>query len=98
MESMNETMKKMLDLQKEMVSGILSNPENTYFGMGEMYKKFLLDPLSLYNFKVPPSFSNTSKIMENNMRFHTAFINYHSSIKEMMEIINENIKLLNENK
>lgn len=98
MDSMKEMMEKMSFLQKEMMDGILNTPTDSYYGMGEMYKKIFTDPLSLYKVKVPTSFSNTTKIMENNMRFHTAFINYHSSIKEMMEIINENLKLLNENK
>jgi hypothetical protein len=98
MDSMKEMMEKMTNLQREMMEGVLNSSTESYYGMGEMYKKLFLDPLSLYKVKVPVSFSNTTKIMENNMRFHTAFINYHTSIKEMMEIINENIKLLNENK
>jgi hypothetical protein len=98
MESMKELMEKMTNLQKEMMDGVLKNSDDSYYGMGEMYKKIFVDPLSLYKVKVPTSFSNTAKIMENNMKFHTAFINYHTSIKEMMEIINENLRLLNENK
>lgn len=89
-----KTMEDISKLQNEYIKEVFSNPINEYFGLQNMMKEMYLNPLEMYKTKTTSN-PNIQKIMENNLKFHTSFINYHTSIRDMIEIMNENFKLMN---
>lgn len=89
-----KTMEDISKLQNEYIKEVFSNPINEYFGLQNMMEKMYLNPLEMYKTKTTSN-PNIQKIMDNNLKFHTSFINYHTSIRDMIEIMNENFKLMN---
>ncbi len=88
-----KTISDISKLQNEYMKEVFKNPINEYFGIENMMNKMYLNPLEMYKIKTDSN-SDIQKIMENNLKFHTSFINYHTSIRDMIEVMNDNFKIL----
>ena len=67
--------------------------KNTMKEMNDLFNANM-NPIDIFN-KLTNMASNSQEILENNMKYHKACINYHQSLHDMMEAINDNANLIN---
>jgi len=65
--------------------------ENNMFGMK------LPDLLSNNPFDALKIFNNSQAILQNNIKYQKACIAYHQALRDMLEVIDDNAKILNNN-
>lgn len=92
---MEKTMEKWMEFQKETMSNFLElatkNTPDTF--------KNAFNPFEVFNqFKPLENAKNSKKIIENNLKYHKAFIAYHQALSDMMEAINDNKTLMSTEK
>lgn len=89
MEMITNTMKQIAEMQQKMVTDIMGNT-NT---MPDIIKTMF----GTYTETIKKSFDvneTTKQMYDNNIKFHKAFISYHTSIVDMMTSINDNVEIV----
>ena len=98
-----DNMKKFADFQKEMMTSMFGmiDSSSSKIDVNELVKNAFQNPFEVFSTFTKGTddiLKNSKQIMENNMRYHKAFIAYHQSVKDMMEAISDNIKIINKEK
>lgn len=102
-ETVTENLQKIADFQKKMMTSMIDMFETSKSktDVNEIAKNAFLNPFEVFAAFTKGSdevIKNSKQILENNMKYHKAFIAYHQSVKDMMEAISDNIKIINNEK
>ena len=95
-----ENWQKMAEIQKETLTAVykdMSEKSKTNLDTNELVKNMFTNPFEVFNTFNKGSEStlkNSKEILENNMKYHKAFIAYHESMKEMMDAVTANVKII----
>jgi len=89
MEMITNTMKQFVEMQQKMVTDIINN--NTSM------PEFIKNTFGTYTDTINKTISaneTTKQLYDNNIKFHKAFIAYHTAIVDMMTTVNENVEII----
>ena len=99
-----ENWQKMAEIQKETLTNVykdMSEKSKSKLDTTELFKNMFTNPFEVFNTftkGTESTLKNSKEILENNMKYHKAFIAYHESMKEMMDAVTANVKIISENK
>lgn len=100
MNTMIENWQKMADLQKETLTTVykdMSEKSKTNLDTTELVKNMFTNPFEVFNTFTKGTESTLKKskeILENNMKYHKAFIAYHEAMKDMMDAVTANVNII----
>ena len=95
-----ENWQKIADIQKEaMVSMLKEMTEKSKSSLDatELAKNMFSNPFEVFAAfakGTEAAIKNSKEIMENNIKYHKAFIAYHEAMKDMMEAVAANAKIV----
>jgi hypothetical protein len=95
-----ENWQKMAEIQKETLTQVykdMSEKSKSNLDTNELVKNMFSNPFEVFNTFTKASEStlkNSKEILENNMKDHKAFIAYHEAMKDMMDAVTSNIKII----
>ena len=99
-----ENWQKMAEIQKETLTNVykdMSEKSKSKLDTTELVKNMFTNPFEVFNTftkGTESTLKNSKEILENNMKYHKAFITYHEAMKEMMDAVTANVKIISENK
>lgn len=91
---------RIAEIQKEAMATMLkemAEKSNGSLDATNIAKNMLSNPLevfSAFSKGADDAMKNSKEIMENNIKYHKAFIAYHEAIKDMMEALEANAKIV----
>ena len=100
MNTMIENWQKMADLQKETLTTVykdMSEKSKTNLDTTELVKNMFTNPFEVFNTftkGTESTIKNSKEILENNMKYHKAFIAYHEAMKDMMDAVTANVNII----
>lgn len=103
-ETLMENWQKMAELQKETLTNVykdMSKKSKSNLDVNEVVKNMFTNPFEVFNTfnkGTESTFKNSKEMLENNMKYHKAFIAYHEAMKDMMDAVTSNVKIISENK
>lgn len=95
-----ENWQKMAEIQKETMSTIyadMAQKSKSNLDTNEIIKNMFVNPFEVFNSfnkGTEQALSNSKQILDNNMKYHKAFIAYHEAMRDMMDAVTSNVKLL----
>jgi hypothetical protein len=103
-ETLMENWQKMAELQKETLTTVykdMSKKSKSNLDVNEVVKNMFTNPFEVFNTfnkGTESTLKNSKEILENNMKYHKAFIAYHEAMKDMMDAVTSNVKIISQNK
>lgn len=103
-ETLMENWQKMAELQKETLTNVykdMSKKSKSNLDVNEVVKNMFTNPFEVFNTfnkGTESTFKNSKEMLENNMKYHKAFIAYHEAMKDMMDAVTSNVKIISQNK
>lgn len=100
MKSFIENWQKIADIQKDAMAKMVKElAENAKPGIdaNELSKNMFSNPFEVFSAFAKGSddaIKNSKEIMENNIKYHKAFIAYQEAIRDMMDAIEANAKIV----
>lgn len=100
MNTMIENWQKMAELQKETLTTVykdMSEKSKSKLDTTELVKNMFTNPFEVFNTftkGTESTIKNSKEILENNMKYHKAFIAYHEAMKDMMDAVTANVKII----
>lgn len=100
MNTMIENWQKMAELQKETLTTVykdMSEKSKTNLDTTELVKNMFTNPFEVFNTftkGTESTIKNSKEILENNMKYHKAFIAYHEAMKDMMDAVTANVNII----
>jgi len=100
MNTLIENWQKMAEIQKETMTTVLkdmSEKSKSNLDANELVKNMFANPFEVFKTfskGTESAMKNSKEILENNMKYHKAFIAYHEAIKEMMDAVSSNVKII----
>ncbi len=94
-----ENWQKIADIQKEAMAAMLkemAEKSNSDLDATNIAKNMFSNPFEVFNAfskGADEAMKSSKEIMENNIKYHKAFIAYQEAIKDMMEAIEANAKI-----
>jgi hypothetical protein len=95
-----ENWQKMAEIQRETLTQVykdMTEKSVSNVDTNEIVKNIFTNPFEVFNTFTKASEStlkNSKEILENNMKYHKAFIAYHEAMKDMMDAVTSNIKII----
>lgn len=95
-----ENWQKMAEIQRETLTQVykdMTEKSVSNVDTNEIVKNIFTNPFEVFNTFTKASestFKNSKEILENNMKYHKAFIAYHEAMKDMMDAVTSNIKII----
>jgi hypothetical protein len=95
-----ENWQKMAEIQRETLTQVykdMTEKSVSNVDTNEIVKNIFTNPFEVFNTFTKASEStlkNSKEILENNMKYHKAFIAYHEARKDMMDAVTSNIKII----
>ena len=99
-ETIMENWQKMAEIQKETLINVykdMSEKSKTNLDTNELVKNMFTNPFEVFNTitkGTESTLKNSKEILENNMKYHKAFIAYHEAMKDMMDAVTTNVKII----
>lgn len=103
-ETLMENWQKMAELQKETLTTVYKDmfkKSKSNLDVNEVVKNMFTNPFEVFNTfnkGTESTLKNSKEILENNMKYHKAFIAYHEAMKDMMDAVTSNVKIISQNK
>ena len=100
MNTMIENWQKMAELQKETLTTVykdMSEKSKSKLDTTELVKNMFTNPFEVFNTftkGTESTLKNSKEILENNMKYHKAFIAYHEAMKDMMDAVTANVNII----
>jgi len=100
MKSFIENWQKIADIQKEAVAKMareIAEKSNSGIDASELAKNMFSNPFEVFSAFAKggdDAIKNSKEIMENNIKYHKAFIAYQEAIRDMMDAIEANAKIV----
>ena len=100
MNTMIENWQKMAELQKETLTTVykdMSEKSKSKLDTTELVKNMFTNPFEVFNTftkGTESTIKNSKEILENNMKYHKAFIAYHEAMKDMMDAVTANVNII----
>ncbi len=100
MNTLIENWQKMAEIQKETLESVykdISEKSKSNLDTNELVKNMFTNPFEVFKTfskGTESALKNSKQILENNMKYHKAFIAYHEAMKEMMDAVTENVKII----
>jgi hypothetical protein len=100
MNTLIENWQKMAEIQKETISSLYSEmTEKTKSNLdtNEIVKNMFVNPFEVFqsfNKGTEQALKNSKEILDNNMKYHKAFIAYHEAMRDMMDAVTANVKII----
>ena len=100
MNTMIENWQKMAELQKETLTTVykdMSEKSKSKLDTTELVKNMFTNPFEVFNTftkGTESTIKNSKEILENNMKYHKAFIAYHEAMKDMMDAVTTNVNII----
>ena len=100
MNTLIENWQKMAEIQKETLENVykdISEKSKSNLDTNELVKNMFTNPFEVFKTfskGTESALKNSKQILENNMKYHKAFIAYHEARKEMMDAVTENVKII----
>jgi len=100
MNTIMENWQKMAEIQRETLTNVykdMSEKSKSNLDTNEIVKNIFTNPFEVFNTftkATESTLKNSKEILENNMKYHKAFIAYHEAMKDMMDAVNSNIKII----
>lgn len=99
-EKIMENWQKIAEIQKETLTSVykdLSEKSKSDLDTNELIKNMFTNPFEVFNTfakGAESTLKNSKEILENNMKYHKAFIAYHEAMKDMMDAVTSNVKII----
>jgi len=99
-EKLMENWQKMAEIQKETLTTVykdMSEKSKTKLDTTELLKNMFTNPFEVFNTftkGTESTLKNSKEILENNMKYHKAFIAYHEAMKDMMDAVTANVNII----
>ena len=100
MNTLIENWQKMAEIQKETMTTVfkdMSEKSKSNLDTNELIKNMFTNPFEVFKTftkGTESALKNSKEILENNMKYHKAFIAYHEAMKEMMDAVSANVKIV----
>lgn len=100
MNTLIENWQKMAEIQKETMTSVfkdMSEKSKSNLDTNELVKNMFTNPFEVFKTftkGTESALKNSKEILENNMKYHKAFIAYHEAMKEMMDAVSANVKIV----
>lgn len=100
MNTMIENWQKMAEFQKETLTTVykdMSEKSKSKLDTTELVKNMFTNPFEVFNTftkGTESTLKNSKEILENNMKYHKAFIAYHEAMKDMMDAVTANVNII----
>lgn len=100
MNTLIENWQKMAEIQKETMTSVfkdMSEKSKSNLDTNELVKNMFTNPFEVFKTftkGTEAALKNSKEILENNMKYHKAFIAYHEAMKEMMDAVSANVKIV----
>ena len=100
MNTLIENWHKMAEIQKETMTIVfkdMSEKSKSNLDANELVKNMFTNPFEVFKTftkGTETALKNSKEILENNMKYHKAFIAYHEAMKEMMDAVTANVKIV----
>lgn len=100
MNTLIENWQKMAEIQKETMTSVfkdMSEKSKSNLDTNELVKNMFSNPFEVFKTfakGTEAALKNSKEILENNMKYHKAFIAYHEAMKEMMDAVSANVKIV----
>ena len=92
-ETLMENWQKMAELQKETLTNVykdMSKKSKSNLDVNEVVKNMFTNPFEVFNTfnkGTESNFKISNEMLDNNMKYHKAFIAYHEAMKDMIATI-----------
>lgn len=100
MNTLIENWQKMAEIQKETMTTVfkdMSEKSKSTMDTNELVKNMFTNPFEVFNAfnkGTETAIKNSKEILANNVKYHKAFISYHEAMRDMMDAITANAKIV----
>ncbi len=100
MNTLIENWQKMAEIQKETMTTVfkdMSEKSKSTMDTNELVKNMFTNPFEVFNAfnkGTETAIKNSKEILANNVKYHKAFIAYHEAMRDMMDAITANAKIV----